>query len=579
MINSPVQQIKEKLDIVEFIRSYVPLQAAGKNFKAPCPFHKEKTPSFMVSPDRQTWHCFGSCAEGGDIFKFLMKYENIEFYEALKILAEKAGIELKRISPQEHKQFGLLFDINAMAKDFYKQQLSSSPEVLKYAAGRGLKKETIDEFELGFAPQSYDKLIVHLTGLGIDVRDIERAGLAFKTERGSYIDRFHGRLMFPICDNFGKPMAFSGRILPQYEKGDEGKYINSPETSIFNKSRTLYGFYRTKNEIKEQNAVILVEGQMDFLMAYQDGLRNVVATSGTALTLDHLKTLRRYADTLILSFDNDEAGLKAAERSIDLAAAADFNVKLLMLKDYKDPAEAAEKKPGHLAELAGKAISSMEFYFGHYLTEGKKEFIDIKKSLRAVLGKIRNLASPIERSHWLKQLADRTGVNENALIEEMMLLRSTELRADNFVNPLAKNKEGAEQDIVSTRREMLAEALLGIILTKEGLKERVGEFAEYFPGDYALILENLRDGKKLEEKMLGLLDMISHDASFKFEILGEDKIEDEFLILLREIKIEFFREKQKAMLKLIRDLENKGDEAGVENFLKEFQDLSRIISE
>ena len=329
-MNTPIQGIKDRLDIVDFIRSYVTLLPAGKNFKAPCPFHKEKTPSFIVSPERQTWHCFGACSEGGDVFKFLMKYENLEFYEALKVLAEKAGVELKQISPAEQRQFGILYDINNAAKDFFRKELWKSRESLDYFKKRGLQKETVEEFELGLAPDKFDALTVYLTKADYNVVDIERAGLNFKNDRGSYIDRFRGRLMFPIHNHFGKVVGFSGRIFPQLEteKMDVGKYVNSPETTIFNKSRILYGFHKTKNHIKEQQSAVLVEGQMDFLMLYQDGIKNAVATSGTALTIDHLRVLRRFADQLVLSFDSDEAGIKAAERSIDLAHSFDFNTKI-----------------------------------------------------------------------------------------------------------------------------------------------------------------------------------------------------------------------------------------------------------
>src|SRR3989344_1677351 len=201
---TPIEQIKDKIDIVEFIRSYIPLSPAGKNFKALCPFHKEKTPSFIISPDRQTWHCFGSCSEGGDIFKFLMKYENLEFYEALKILSEKAGIELKKISPIEQRQFDVLYEINEAAKNLFKKNLKENKEATDYLINRGLKNEIIEEFEIGYAFPEFDKLTMALIKEGFNVRDIERAGLNFKTEKGGYVDRFRGRIMFPIFNHFGK---------------------------------------------------------------------------------------------------------------------------------------------------------------------------------------------------------------------------------------------------------------------------------------------------------------------------------------------------------------------------------------
>ena len=418
MTTSPIQEIKDRLDIADFIRSYITLLPAGKNFKAVCPFHKEKTPSFIVSPDRQTWHCFGSCSEGGDIIKFLMKYENLEFYEALKILAEKAGIELKKTNPLEHRQFGILYDINEVAKNFFAGQLESesSAEAMKYLLDRGLKKETIEEFELGFSNNDFDPLTRHLIKAGFAIQDIERAGLNFKNDRGSYVDRFRGRIIFPIYNHFGKVVAFTGRVLPKYERPEFGKYVNSPETMIFSKSKVLYGFHKSKEHIRALKSAVLVEGQMDFLMAYQDGVKNIVASSGTALTESHLKSLSRIAEQLVFCFDSDEAGFNAAERAIDLAAANDFAAKILTLKGYKDPAEAVQKSPGKFSELVADAKHAMEFYFSRYMGENE-DIGGLKKNLRVILGKIKNLVSPIERSHWLKELSLLAKIEERVLAE------------------------------------------------------------------------------------------------------------------------------------------------------------------
>lgn len=255
MPSSTTELIKEKLDIVQFLRGYLNLQPAGKNFKASCPFHKEKTPSFMVSPERQSWHCFG-CGLGGDIFGFVMRYENLEFGEALRILAEKAGVELRRLDPAEHKYTGLLFELQNAAKEFYIKALTSTPVVKKYLVGRQLKPETIDEFELGWAPNEPEALSMHFLNRGYAPDDILRAGLAVKTERGLLLDRFRGRIMFPIHNHFGKVVGFTGRLLPQFENENVGKYVNSPETPIFNKSRLLYGFWKSKNSIQDRKSVV-----------------------------------------------------------------------------------------------------------------------------------------------------------------------------------------------------------------------------------------------------------------------------------------------------------------------------------
>ena len=596
-MTSPIAEIKERLDIVDFIRSYITLTPAGKNFKATCPFHKEKTPSFIVSPERQTWHCFGACAEGGDIFKFLMKYENLEFYEALKVLAEKAGVELKRISPADQKQFGILYDINAAAKEFFKKELALSREAVDYLVSRGLKKaspvgnlfsfgETIEEFELGFAPAGYDNLARYLINSGYDVRDIERAGLIVKTEKGSYVDRFRGRLMFPIYNYFGKAVGFTGRIFPVSNQRESAfaastaKYINSPETAIFNKSRILYGFHKTKKEIAGQKSAVLVEGQMDFLMAYQDGVKNVIATSGTALTSDHLKTLRRIADRLIFLFDNDEAGLKAAERSIDLADGLDFNVGLVVLKDYKDPAEAVQKSPGALVGLINEAKPAMEFYFERYLekelkTQNSKLKIDVgefKKNLRIVLGKIKMLASSVERAHWIKELSLRTKIEEKALAEEMEQLK--EISKSEFL--ISKQIPNSKFQIQNSRLELIAQRLMSLILAKEDLSPQLKDYFEYLPVDYRKIYGKLSMKEELDQGLGDLMNLISLRSSFETQNLDEEKIVREFNDLLKHLELEYYKEKKRELAKEIKEAEKAGDEKKLSEILQEFDRVSKL---
>ncbi len=583
---SPIQEIKDKLDIVEFIRSYIQLQPAGKNFKACCPFHKEKTPSFIVSPERQTWHCFGSCSEGGDIFKFIMKHDNLEFYEALKFLAEKAGIELKKFSPADQRQFGVLYDINDSAKNFFKNQLTLSKEALDYLLKRGLKKEIVEEFEIGLAPYGFDNLTVHLINAGYDVKDVERAGMNFKSERGGYLDRFRGRIMFPIYNHFGKVIGFSGRILPQYDTGETGKYINSPETVIFNKSKVLYGFHKSKNFIKEQKFAVLVEGQMDFLMSWQDGVKNAVATSGTALTVNHLAVLRRLTDRLVFCFDNDEAGLKAAERSIDLAQNQDFSVKLLILEDYKDPAEAVKNKPGILNKLIEKSKPAMEFYFGRYLPKNSEfriknsefDFGNLKNNIRIVLSKIKILASPIERQHWLRELALKTRIKEEALAEEMEQLKI--LNYESRIMNYGAINQSPDNLITKSRIDLIAQKIVGILTIKEDLHSHIKNHLDYFPEAYSVIVKSLVEKTKIEdEHHVNLLNSISLKTSLEFQIFDEEKINFEFYELMRQLTLEHLRNKRQGMVNLLKEAEISGDEKKVAAILREFDEVSRLMQD
>ncbi len=414
-----VEDVKDKLDVVEVIRSYIPVFPAGRNFKACCPFHKEKTPSFMISPERRSWHCFGGCNEGGDVISFVMKYENVEFYDALKLLAERAGIDPARLRSggSEYKKYDALYAAQEAAVEFFRANMTD--DIWEYALGRGLTRETITEFEIGYAPPSSDLLLRHLVKRGLSMQDIEGSGLVFRTERGTYWDRFRGRLMFPLYNHVGKVVGFTGRIMPQANApADIAKYVNSPETPIFQKSKILYGFHKSKGAIREAGTAVLVEGQMDFLMSYQSGVKNVIATSGTALTADHLLALRRIAEKLLLCFDNDEAGQRAIERGIDLALAHDFSVGVVALSE-KDPADIAKNDPALLAALVAAPQSAREFYFNRYLPQSLVDPDERKRGARLVLLKIKALASPFEQSAWIHALSTATGVTEHVLHAEM----------------------------------------------------------------------------------------------------------------------------------------------------------------
>lgn len=488
MPGAPTDLIKEKLDIADFLRGYLTLNPAGKNFKALCPFHKEKTPSFMVSPERQSWHCFG-CGIGGDAFAFLMRYENLEFGEALRVLAEKTGVELRGAGASAERVTGVLYDANREATKFFAQELERAEPPRAYLASRKLKSETSKEFEVGWAPMGEDALNLHLLQKGFAPEEIVRAGLGIKTERGLQIDRFRGRVMFPIHNAFGKVVGFTGRLLPQFDTGQTGKYVNSPETPIFNKAKLLYGFWRTKDAIREKGEAFLVEGQMDMLMSYQAGVPNVVATSGTAFGMEHIKALRRVAEKLVLSFDTDEAGLVAGERVIDLAEANDFNVRVVPLQEFKDPAEAAEKDPAGLLRMVQEAVPAQEFYLTRYLPEGMKTLRasrEYLRSIRTVLGKFTTIASPVRRSAWMKELARRTGIGEDVLLEEAGRFSVTEART-------APEDAKPERQAWS-RRELLSQCLLAAAAAKKDFAS-IASYAPYLSVEYRPLYEALAAGK------------------------------------------------------------------------------------
>ncbi len=572
---SPVEEIKERLDIVGFIRGYLELKAAGKNFKALCPFHSEKTPSFIVSPERQSWHCFG-CGKGGDIFGFLMAYENLEFYEVLKILAEKAGVELRQLSPADQRQFGVLYDINAAAKNYFCEMLASSPRAAKYLAERKLKPETVNEFEVGFAPNGSDELTLYLLNEKYSIDDIVRAGLAIKTERGKYLDRFRGRIMFPIHNHFGKVVGFSGRSLPEFETPEMGKYVNSPETPIFVKSRLLYGFWKSKGVIREAGSVLLLEGQMDFLMAWQDGVKNIAAASGTALTHDHLRALRRLTDKLFIGFDNDEAGQLATERAIDLAGASDFSVAVVSWGKFKDAGEAAADEPGCVARVLTEAKPAMQYYFDRYLTEAKPD--DKKRNIRVLLEKIRNIWSRIDQGAWLRELSYRTGITERHLAEEMDRLPDVQSRGSAGAEPSPVPQAGSLPK-PTTRRELLSERILSLIGVSAGLSERLAGYVEFMPPIYLEVYEHGRVGNGSGGKFEEISTIVSLRSSFELEMLGEERIPGEFEKLLLELQVEYLKEQQEQMRQEITAAEVAGRSDEVAAKLKLFDDVSRKVQD
>ncbi|MCL5007030.1 MAG: DNA primase [Patescibacteria group bacterium] len=576
---SPIEEIKEKLDIVDVLKSYIELRPAGRNFKAVCPFHAEKTPSLIVSPERQIWHCFG-CNLGGDVIKFVSLFENLEFYEALRILAEKAGVELKRYAPAEEKQFGVLYEIQRSAADFFRDKLGESNRALKYLEGRKLKPETMEEFEVGFAPESYDALTVNLIDRKFELADIVRSGLVFRADNGKYIDRFRGRIMFPIHNHFGKIVGFTGRILPELETENVGKYVNSPETPIFAKSKILYGFWRSKKEIRDSGLAVLLEGQMDFLMAWQAGVRNAVATSGTALTAEHLRTLRKTANRLALGFDNDEAGRLAAEKAIDLATAADFSVLVVQWDESKDAAEAAEKNSEGLAPMIGRAKSAMDFIFDRRLVNGGR--VPDRLAIRLVLDKISRIWSPIERSSWIRELSYRTGVGEKELTEEMEKISLVGNRAgETLAESVVSGVRGAEFKPES-RRELIALRLLGLLAERRELQKKIEPYKGYLPekylAAYSLSEENGADALPAETKEL--LNIIALRGGLEADLLvDEELVGKEVEALLRELEIECLVLEKASLAREIASLESQNGEEKLLPVLRQFDEISKKIQD
>lgn len=466
-MNNPSDEIKSRLDIVDVLREYIQLKPAGVNFRTNCPFHREKTPSFIVSPEKQIWHCFG-CNKGGDIFTFVMEMEGLTFVEALRHLAPKAGVELKRGGdPNLASKRNRLLDIVKLAVDFYHKFLLESPAAAAaraYLAKRGFTAETIENWKLGFSPDSWDSLLNFLKGKGFSEDEIFLAGMSVKKDgRPGFYDRFRARTMFPINDVSGNPVTFTARVSPEREATEPmGKYVNGPQTMIYDKSKILFGLDKAKGEIKKQEQAVIVEGQADAITAHQHGFANVVASSGTALTRDQVALVKRYTQNLFLSFDMDSAGEAAVERGTREALSAEMNVRVIELPSGKDPDECIKNDPEEWKLALKDAKPVMQYHFDKTLGGLDLSLVENKRlAAKKLLPVIAQLGNKIERESWLKKLSQTIDVSEPILRETL----ETAVRSDRQKGARAGEATApAPAQARLTREELISELLLALLL-------------------------------------------------------------------------------------------------------------------
>jgi len=415
---SVITEVKQRLDIVELVSEYVTLQKAGRNFKGLCPFHTEKHPSFFVFPEQQSWHCFGACGTGGDIFSFIMKKEGIDFGQALRLLAQRGGITLSsREAPSkaEDEKKERLFQINEAAAEYYHHLLLStkgSEAARKYLAKRKIVPETIKDFRLGFSPDAWEILKNYLLGKGYTETELMEAGLLVAKEEGGSYDRFRNRLMFPICDSQGRVTGFGARVLDD----SLPKYINSPQTLVFDKSSSLYGIDKAKSEIRKKNSVIIVEGYMDVLTAHQQGWRNVVGSMGTSLTEKQVGSLRKLTNNITLALDADLAGEEATLRGKAILAYSNAEANVILLPSGKDPDEVIGEDSVLWQKLIEQAMPILDFAFQSVISK-----VDISKAkdkslaVQKLLPSIREIRDPVQQSHYVKRLARELRIEESAI--------------------------------------------------------------------------------------------------------------------------------------------------------------------
>lgn len=418
-MSDTVQQIKDRLSIVDVVSQYVKLERAGASLRARCPFHAERTPSFHVSPDRGTYHCFG-CNVGGDIFSFIETIEGLDFKGALKILAERAGVELvyERGGKEKKDERERLFELLEATTIFYTSKLNDAAK--KYLKERGLTDATIQAFRLGLAGDTWSEASEHLRAKKFTDKEILDAGLAKKNERGSLTDKFRNRIVFPIADTAGRVVGFSGRIFGENASPDAPKYLNSPETPLFHKSRILYGFDKAKMAVRKLNCAVLVEGQMDLLASHQAGWANTLAVSGTAFTPEHAALIKRMTENIVLALDADEAGIKAAGRAARTALQGGLNVKVTRLPAGLDPADLIQKEGADEWKKSIRDSKDIITFLLDVLEEHMPQKDKFRRAVETiVLPFLSDVRSPIAREQYVHEIARRLTVSEVAVSEAL----------------------------------------------------------------------------------------------------------------------------------------------------------------
>ncbi|MEK6727254.1 MAG: DNA primase [Candidatus Omnitrophota bacterium] len=574
-----IEDILSRVDIVEVVSGYLPLKRAGRNFKANCPFHHEKTPSFMVSPDRQIYHCFG-CGESGNAFKFLMRYERMEFPEAVETLAKKTGVVLPQLKDEDHKTISLgtqLYKINELSASFYADNLDS-PEGARakdYLLKRGLKPQTLKLFKLGVASDKWDGLINYLRTKNIPLSLLEKAGLIVPKESGGYYDRFRNRIIFPIFDIKSRPVGFGARVMDK----SLPKYVNSPETPIYTKGKNLYGLHLAKEGIRDTDSVIVVEGYIDFIIPYQEGIRNVVASQGTALTLEQVRLLKRYTHNVVMVYDGDAAGELATLRSLDIFIEEDMNVMVVPLDEGFDP-DSYVRKNGieKFREKIGQAQNLFDYKLDILRSRYNPRQIEGKASIAsAILETIDKFKNAVLKSEYIKRLAQVLDIREESLLQELKKVKQD--RPYEALENLARKKG---QNISPTES-----LLIKLMLEETELINRIRQSLE--PSDFqdarisrivSIMFDLVEEGKNIVPSVL-------MNDFFKDEEIAQVLCESMFLPVdssmehkerivddcVQRIKSERLKLRKMHLHQQINEAQTVGDENQLQRLIKEFDSL------
>ncbi len=556
MANDTVEKIKAKLSIVEVIQPYVKLTKAGRYFRGLSPFNKEKTPSFYVNVERNTYYCFSS-SQGGDMFTFIEKMEGVDFKGALKILAEKAGVELvyEKGASENKGKLDRLREALLRAEAMYQENLHPDGPAYAYALSRGLTPESIKNWSLGLAPDSWRTLLEKLSADGFSNSELVAAGLIKEAEgkSGTWYDRFRNRLMFPIRDSAGRTVAFTGRAL---DPNDQAKYLNSPETELYKKSEILFGMDKAKDAIRTRAFALLVEGQMDLLMLHQIGFQNTIALSGTALSKEHLSLMKRYADNLMLALDADRAGLAASQKNAIAALASGMRVKAVKLPLGKDPADLAKDTPQDLTRRISEAKPIVEFFLETLASTERDQHRLILEAERIVLPLIQAIQSPMEREHFVGIAARTLGISADAVRAGLNRVRSGEV-------PLGR--AGSSVAVTPNRishKDNRVNLMLAAILAYDGT-----DLAEKLKKEYIRINGTLPE-HTLDERSL-------FEAGLTFGETPDQNAADD---LIREFEKSVLMEKLNEATATLRMSEASGDGEAISAAVDQIKEISSRLA-
>ena len=583
-MTSQIEEIKNRLDVAQIISEYIKLKKVGANYRAICPFHSEKNPSFYVSPARQIWHCFG-CGAGGDIFKFIMMIEGVEFKEALETLAKKAGVELKKEPPRLKTERQRILDICELATRFFEKQLEETKigkKAKEYLLSRNISKDSIKKWRLGYAPDTWRGLSDFLVSQGYKRAEIVRAGLAIEPEskeKSTPYDRFRGRIMFPIFNLQGQVIGFGGRTTEDIKtiigkdspsaQHPESKYMNTPNTLVYNKSRILYGINEAKTMAREKDNCILVEGYTDVILSSQEGLKNIVSTSGTALTLYQLKILSRYTKNLTLGFDMDIAGEAATKKGIDIAQLQGFNIKIVSLPEGKDPADIISENPGAWKKLIETSQEIINFYFQKALQRFDKRTLGGKKEIsKLILPFISRIQNKIEQAHWIKELAKELAIKEEAIWEEVEKI--TKGQKESIV--VAEIPEREFKEGPKSRRRLIEERLLTLLLKFPENIKKIKEIPTISFKEGEELYQNLVKGKQSSEELNEFISLLELQFEVERE-KGEINPEEEIEFCINSLHKLSRNEKIKKIIDELKTAEAAGNKNKVSKLLKKLSQL------